>query len=350
MTNQYKLQLKDYTDIKYARTLLNGLLYNNINYTIDGLNLIFTDRENFEEAKRMLRGYGIIGLEKRADRYFDGFSIGDGWWISPEGKTIKMGDETHHMWLLENTKYSEIAYAIYAGWIRISNENQDELDIDYYGEDKIPFIKNWVLDRYGQFKDIRIYLSDISNNHSYEFSAKDFLSKVVKSELLTEPEHQALEQSEQKKTNITDEKELTTYPKGKSKVKMIQSKYEDYLGVKINKKEEKVPTIALDFDGVIHGYSEGWKDGSIYDKPVEGVKDAIKELLEDGWKLVVYTTRENLDEAEKYIKDNFGEDIECVNNKPLADIYVDDRAINFSGDWKKTLKDIKNFKNYLEDK
>lgn len=27
-------------------------------------------------------------------------------------------------------------------------------------------------------------------------------------------------------------------------------------------------TIVFDFDGVIHRYSKGWQNGSIYDKPV----------------------------------------------------------------------------------
>jgi len=34
-------------------------------------------------------------------------------------------------------------------------------------------------------------------------------------------------------------------------------------------------TIAVDFDGVIHQYSKGWEDGSIYDKPVKGVRQAL---------------------------------------------------------------------------
>lgn len=40
-------------------------------------------------------------------------------------------------------------------------------------------------------------------------------------------------------------------------------------------------TIAVDFDGVIHKYSKGWQNGSIYDEPVEGAKEALLELLED---------------------------------------------------------------------
>ena len=35
-------------------------------------------------------------------------------------------------------------------------------------------------------------------------------------------------------------------------------------------------TLLIDFDGVVHGYSEGYKDGTIYDKPMEGVEEALK--------------------------------------------------------------------------
>lgn len=50
-------------------------------------------------------------------------------------------------------------------------------------------------------------------------------------------------------------------------------------------------TICVDFDGVIHKYSKGYKDGSIYDEPVEGAFETIERMLKIH-NVVILSTRE----------------------------------------------------------
>lgn len=113
--------------------------------------------------------------------------------------------------------------------------------------------------------------------------------------------------------------------------------------------------VAIDFDGVLHRYSDGWKDGQIYDQPVEGSRQALEAMKTAGWKIYIFSTRSNKlyhkdqDKAQNQaMKDwldlheipydkiwNFG--------KPLADLYIDDRALTFRGDWNATLEEARNF-------
>lgn len=113
--------------------------------------------------------------------------------------------------------------------------------------------------------------------------------------------------------------------------------------------------IAIDFDGVIHNYSKGWNGGSIYDGPVAGVKEALEQLKSDGHYLMIFTTRTNSifrkkDEPDQKIqmeewlaKHEIPYDKIWTFGKPMADIYIDDRAISFRGDWSQTLNDVKTF-------
>lgn len=103
------------------------------------------------------------------------------------------------------------------------------------------------------------------------------------------------------------------------------------------------PTIAVDFDGVIHRYSKGWYDGTIYDIPVTGCKDHLKKWTEKGYRIVIFTTRLNPEmgddiniEREKidqwlktsgFIKGVHYDDVTAL--KPKAVVYIDDRAIRF---------------------
>lgn len=104
-------------------------------------------------------------------------------------------------------------------------------------------------------------------------------------------------------------------------------------------------TIAIDLDGVLDEYYGKYDKNSI-PKIKEGAKDFVIELSKD-YKLVLFTTR-NSKTAKKWLVDNNIDKyfIEITNKKPLASIYLDDRAINFDGDYNKTLDEIKNFKVY----
>ena len=112
-------------------------------------------------------------------------------------------------------------------------------------------------------------------------------------------------------------------------------------------------TFAIDFDGVIHTYSKGFHDGTIYDKPIEGAKDVLSFLVSEGYRVAILTARLHPKHADvagqranilKWLaKNGFKEGVhyhELTNNKPPAVAYVDDRAIVFKN-WEQTITDLK---------
>lgn len=115
--------------------------------------------------------------------------------------------------------------------------------------------------------------------------------------------------------------------------------------------------IAIDFDGVLHGYSKGWHDGTIYDPPVPGTAEAMRKLKEQGHTLYIFSTRTNpvfkkkedaVDQKknmEDWLKSHeIPFDKVWTFGKPMADLFIDDRAIGFNGNWEQTLKEVSTFK------
>lgn len=98
-------------------------------------------------------------------------------------------------------------------------------------------------------------------------------------------------------------------------------------------------TIAIDFDGVIHKYSKGWQDGSIYDEPVPGAREALLELAKD-FKLVVFTARSDQNAVREWISKKINLSLPVTNIKPPALAYIDDRAVHFT-DWQSALWQIR---------
>lgn len=88
--------------------------------------------------------------------------------------------------------------------------------------------------------------------------------------------------------------------------------------------------IALDFDGVIHKYSKKWHDGTIYDEPVPGAKEAIEGFINAGYEVIIFTCRPDLIELHQWMKQKLGiTGIFATNTKPIADIYIDDNGLRF---------------------
>jgi hypothetical protein len=112
----------------------------------------------------------------------------------------------------------------------------------------------------------------------------------------------------------------------------------------------------IDLDGTIHKYSKGYADGTIYDDPFDGAKDAINWLKKQGYEIVIFTTRASQDNASEMGGDHKKEiaNIEAwlkhhniyfdkvTSDKLGADFYIDDKAIPIHhGNWDAVLNVIK---------
>lgn len=116
-------------------------------------------------------------------------------------------------------------------------------------------------------------------------------------------------------------------------------------------------SVCVDLDGTIAHY-QGWRDEDHFGDPIDGVRDALGELRQLGWTVIVFTTRANRQKVEGYLKKhnipyddinrNKDQPANAIGGKVYADVYVDDRAIQFCGDWKVTLAEVLKFKPWEE--
>ncbi len=126
-------------------------------------------------------------------------------------------------------------------------------------------------------------------------------------------------------------------------------------------------TICLDFDGVIHRYDSGWEGADqISDLPVEGAIEGLHRLCDDPEiEVVIHSARsaqpggitamkewleywEGVWREHNHIALTDGrwltERCQFPKNKPAAIVYINDRGINFDGDWSQITTELKNYK------
>jgi len=104
---------------------------------------------------------------------------------------------------------------------------------------------------------------------------------------------------------------------------------------------DKIKTISIDFDGVIHKYSKGFQGmDNVYDPPMEGAIESIEKLYNEGYTLKILSSRPKeviypwLEKygLSKYIK-------EVSNHKFPATVYIDDRGLLFQN-WGQCLNEL----------
>lgn len=112
------------------------------------------------------------------------------------------------------------------------------------------------------------------------------------------------------------------------------------------------PILCLDFDGVIHSYTSGWKGArNIPDDPVPGALDFMQDALIAGWDVVIHSSRAryfggisamrhwlakhatNAQWFESGMGHQGLEDVRFTRWKPPALVTIDDRAVTFTGEW-----------------
>ncbi len=104
-------------------------------------------------------------------------------------------------------------------------------------------------------------------------------------------------------------------------------------------------TILIDLDGVLNEYKGDFDKNSI-----PNIKQGAREFLEQisqSYEIKIFTTRNKLLTAKWLIAneiDTFISDI--TNTKDPAFLYIDDRCINFNGNFEELSAGIHNFKPY----
>jgi histidinol phosphatase-like enzyme len=105
-------------------------------------------------------------------------------------------------------------------------------------------------------------------------------------------------------------------------------------------------TVAVDFDGTLVVEKDG------YVHPVRGAAESMQKLKASGYRLVIYTCRTGIAHDNGRLSEELDFINRCLNQfnipfdeiytgrKLVADIYIDDRCVSFSGNWQESVNKV----------
>jgi len=142
---------------------------------------------------------------------------------------------------------------------------------------------------------------------------------------------------------------IDSFPEKKSVMKVV---YPEQFVPNIGNEKLR---LMIDFDGVISKYTNGWNDGKLVDDPMEGVKEAIDHFKEQGYEIIIFTTRASTTHNNDPTSEQLVTDLrrwlseheiqyDAITSEKLGALaYIDDKAIRFTN-WSDVIKQVEEIK------
>lgn len=101
------------------------------------------------------------------------------------------------------------------------------------------------------------------------------------------------------------------------------------------------PNIVVDFDGVLNTYT-GWQGPDELFEPADGSRGFL-ETLSNFYSVYILSTRPSEKIRQWLIDNQLSKFVyDCVDEKPPAVAYIDDRGIQFNGNFDEVIETLKN--------